>query len=60
MFDDRISVNASNVAAVVIIDAVKDAVDGGYEQDLGEYLDDLNNLGCPINQKGERMFPLPE
>ena len=43
-----------------IIAAVQAAIAGGYEQDLGEDLDDLNNLGCPINQKGERMFPLPE
>ena len=40
--------------------AVQDAVDAGLEQELGEYLDDLNNLGCPINQKGQRLFPLPE
>jgi len=43
-----------------IIAAVQLAVAGGLEQELGEELDDLNNLGCPINQKGERIVPLPE
>ncbi|MBN1974262.1 MAG: hypothetical protein JW787_11520 [Sedimentisphaerales bacterium] len=42
-----------------IIAAVQEAVDEGEDavQNLGELLDDYNNAGCPLNQKGCPLFP---